>query len=158
MRKSKMEGTTNIKNWNGGKIYLLTASQIDQIQLPTQFLLCLCVFLLHINQEDTVTPRAVLIHVWREKNTSCYLNCLDSVGAYMQAIAYYCYITRNNVSFNSISVTAKSALLHAFQTGGSNSTGKRKRLTYASPVNAYITYFVFERSLVQHGWSFSQTT
>lgn len=49
--------------------YLFTAGQIHQVEFATEFLLCLSVLLLDVNQEDAVTPRAVLIHVYRKTKT-----------------------------------------------------------------------------------------
>lgn len=43
--------------------YLLTTSEVDQVQLPTQLLLCLHVFLFDAYQEDAVAAGTVLIHV-----------------------------------------------------------------------------------------------
>ena len=43
--------------------YLLAASQIHQVELPTQLLLRLHVLLLDVDQEDAVAPGAVLVHV-----------------------------------------------------------------------------------------------
>ena len=45
-------------------VYLLTASQIHQVELPAELLLRLRVFLLHVDEEDAVAPGAVLVHVW----------------------------------------------------------------------------------------------
>ena len=42
---------------------LLAARQVDQVELPRQFLLRLDVFLLDVDEEDAVAARAVLVHV-----------------------------------------------------------------------------------------------
>lgn len=42
---------------------LFATSQVNQIKLPTQFLLRLGVLLLYIDQKDTMTSRAVFIHI-----------------------------------------------------------------------------------------------
>lgn len=44
---------------------LLTAGKINQVKFPRQFQLCLHVFLLDVDQKNTVTTRAVLVHVCR---------------------------------------------------------------------------------------------
>lgn len=49
------------------KSYLLTTSQVHQIEFPTQLLLRLRMLLLDVDQEDAVTARAVLIHVYEER-------------------------------------------------------------------------------------------
>lgn len=43
---------------------LLTSCQVNQVEFTAELLFCLCVFLLHIDEEDTVTSGAVFIHVW----------------------------------------------------------------------------------------------
>lgn len=43
--------------------YLFTTSQIYQVELSTELLLCLSILLFNVDQEDTVTPGAVLVHV-----------------------------------------------------------------------------------------------
>lgn len=55
----KEKQTKKIRRWD-----LFTSSQIHQIELPTQLLLRLYILLLDVNQEDAVTARAVLVHVW----------------------------------------------------------------------------------------------
>lgn len=46
---------------------LLAASQVNQVEFPRQFQLRLHIFLLDVDQKNTVTTRAVLIHVCRRK-------------------------------------------------------------------------------------------
>lgn len=43
--------------------HLLAASQIHQVQFPTQFLLSLHMLLFDVDQEDAVAARTVLVHV-----------------------------------------------------------------------------------------------
>ena len=43
--------------------YFLTPGQINEVQLAGQLVSSLSVFLLDVNEEDAVTPGAVLVHV-----------------------------------------------------------------------------------------------
>ena len=43
--------------------YFFTPGQIDEVELSGEFLFSLRVFLLDVDEEDAVTPGAVLVHV-----------------------------------------------------------------------------------------------
>lgn len=43
--------------------YFLATSQVDQVELAGKLVSSLSVFLLDIDEEDAVTPGAVLVHV-----------------------------------------------------------------------------------------------
>lgn len=54
---------------------LLASGQIHKVQFPAELLLRLYVLLLDVDEEDAVTPRAVLIHVCRRYGCSaCQLS------------------------------------------------------------------------------------
>lgn len=46
------------------KSYFLASSQVDQVELASELVSSLSVFLLDVDEEDAVTPGAVLVHVW----------------------------------------------------------------------------------------------
>lgn len=48
------------------KTHLLTASQVHKIEFSTEFLLCFHMLLLDVDQEYTVAPRTMFIHVFKK--------------------------------------------------------------------------------------------
>lgn len=46
------------------KTYFLTAGQIDEVELASELVSGLSVFLLDVDEEEAVTPGTVLVHVW----------------------------------------------------------------------------------------------
>lgn len=55
--------TKIIQQFKKKKDYLLASSQVYQVKLSTEFLLSFHILLFNINEEDTVAPRAVFVHI-----------------------------------------------------------------------------------------------
>lgn len=64
LAKHANTGSHSRLTWASCAAHLFATGQINQVEFPAQLLLRLGVLLLDVDQEDAVTPGAVLVHVW----------------------------------------------------------------------------------------------